>query len=676
MSSMEPDPDEHQYPGEEDIKWDDESIKGNKPKGLYSKTSETARGFISTEKQCALFCGGKKCKYCSGEGWEEHETVINGLYSQWVTDNILAMARPSNLMIEKQNLVQKFLDADIKSIVNLQMAGEHAECGPHKLDPSGFLYNPQAFMEKGIFFYNFGWPDYGVASLSTILDMVKVMQFAMSQGKVAVHCHAGRGRTGVIIACYLVFTNRISGREAIHYVREKRPNSIQTRQQMQVIQEFEQYLKPFRVVYASRQKGSHEFSLQQFLNRQRHILHGYEARRLKHIPKIIYTVCERLLELAKKGSSLRRQFEKNATPPPPMNKLQKTFSTLSQTSSSESKTPVQQSSSKDLLTNGKRRYKRSLLSARTRTKSISMEDLTNEKFLSVLDDEESLGSSNSGVLMKTPGASDEEDDDDSIIFGNSTVDLKSSVISSSRAVGSAKLMSQSNGRSGSPGSENTSVTGTTNWSIDQSLMTADMSEDHVQAVGVALSATKVEDYVKDRARDLQKSLNETDNSWTQLSTEGDAHVLGLLLWDWLDQLKEPVLRVQDLSILLNWIDEPLIGVQKVERGTRHTIEYLVKVISKLKPLNEQTVLNLYEKLLSHLTHQWVSYDSIDLNCTWAVVNMNSHLLEEKEHWGVMKTEEAEKLFQFFHNLQTELSAKHRASKETLNGNGSGMENQA
>jgi hypothetical protein len=29
------------------------------------------------------------------------------------------------------------------------MAGEHAECGPHKLDPSGFLYNPQAFMENG-----------------------------------------------------------------------------------------------------------------------------------------------------------------------------------------------------------------------------------------------------------------------------------------------------------------------------------------------------------------------------------------------------------------------------------------------------------------------------------------------------------------------------------------------
>lgn len=30
------------------------------------------------------------------------------------------------------------------------------------------------------------------------------------------------GRTGVIIACYLVYTNRMSGSEAIHYVRSQR----------------------------------------------------------------------------------------------------------------------------------------------------------------------------------------------------------------------------------------------------------------------------------------------------------------------------------------------------------------------------------------------------------------------------------------------------------------------
>jgi len=32
-------------------------------------------------------------------------------------------------------------------------------------------------------------------------------------------------------------------------------------------------------------------------------------------------------------------------------------------------------------------------------------------------------------------------------------------------------------------------------------------------------------------------LNDTDSAWLSLATEGDPHVLGKLLWDWLDQLK-------------------------------------------------------------------------------------------------------------------------------------------
>lgn len=50
-----------------------------------------------------------------------------------------------------------------------------------------------------VYYYNFGWKDYGVASLTTILDMVKVMSFAVQEGKMAVHCHAGLGRTGNLI---------------------------------------------------------------------------------------------------------------------------------------------------------------------------------------------------------------------------------------------------------------------------------------------------------------------------------------------------------------------------------------------------------------------------------------------------------------------------------------------
>ena len=69
---------------------------------------------------------------------------------------------------------------------------------------------------------NFGWQDYGVGSLANILDMVKVMQFALSEGKVAIHCHAGLGRTGVLIACYLVYANRMHPGEVVHFIRSKR----------------------------------------------------------------------------------------------------------------------------------------------------------------------------------------------------------------------------------------------------------------------------------------------------------------------------------------------------------------------------------------------------------------------------------------------------------------------
>lgn len=40
------------------------------------------------------------------------------------------------------------------------------------------------------------------------------------------------------------------------------------------------------LVFIFRSAGSHEFTLQQYLNRQKHILHGYEARKLKHVPKV------------------------------------------------------------------------------------------------------------------------------------------------------------------------------------------------------------------------------------------------------------------------------------------------------------------------------------------------------------------------------------------------------
>ena len=48
-----------------------------------------------------------------------------------------------------------------------------------------------------------------------------------------VHCHAGLGRTGFVICSYLVHEYRMSAHEAIHYIRAKRPGSVQMTKQIE-----------------------------------------------------------------------------------------------------------------------------------------------------------------------------------------------------------------------------------------------------------------------------------------------------------------------------------------------------------------------------------------------------------------------------------------------------------
>lgn len=226
--------------------------------------------------------------------------------------------------------------------------------------------------------------------------------------------------------------------------------------------------------------------------------------------QLIYTVCERLLELAKKGSSLQKQLEKVQRS---HSDLKATFSSISSTSTltPKSNSPVQQSASKDSLVE-KKRKKKSLLAVRARQRSISMEDLADDKFKSVLDKPDpecqSLSSSNSGMITPDPLDDDDgdEDDDNSIVFGNSVTDLRAASSSgyssnhSSKHSSTVRNVGQGmNGRQPSPHSDLNSHTETSNWSIDQSVATMEMSEECVQKVAYALSADRIEDYVRERA---------------------------------------------------------------------------------------------------------------------------------------------------------------------------------
>lgn len=67
---------------------------------------------------------------------------------------------------------------------------------------------------------------------------VSAINRAMDSGlPVAVHCGAGLGRTGVVLAAWMV-SRGLGARQAITRVRKLRPNSVETDEQEEAVEEF------------------------------------------------------------------------------------------------------------------------------------------------------------------------------------------------------------------------------------------------------------------------------------------------------------------------------------------------------------------------------------------------------------------------------------------------------
>lgn len=193
--------------------------------------------------------------------------------------------------------------------------------------------------------------------------MVKVMAFALQEGKIAVHCHAGLGRTGkfvrnavkkcfvfsgksdlspaksdtqwrvspffppgVLLASFLAYATRMTANQAILYVRAKRPNSIQTRGQLRCVREFVQFLAPLRIVFSCAGPRHNPVTLSQYLNRQRHILHGIERKELRHLPKIVQLVSKLLLDIVEN----RQVIEEDILEAPDIHDIEMTLSIIEQ----------------------------------------------------------------------------------------------------------------------------------------------------------------------------------------------------------------------------------------------------------------------------------------------------------------------------------------------------------
>ncbi|KAK4871643.1 hypothetical protein RN001_015767 [Aquatica leii] len=575
----------------------------------YTKLSENIRRLTPQGIQCSVFCGGTNCKYENPENWTADSLAIQGIYSHWITDDILAMARPSTTVIIKKNVIDQFHSLGIKSIINLQSPKEHASCG-EPLEDSGFSYDPNIFMENNIFYYNFAWKDYGDASLSELLNSIKVLAFAVTEGRVAIHCHAGLGRTGVLIACYLVYSLRVTANDAIKYIRLKRPGSVQTRGQILCVRHFAQFILPQNITYYikdSKDKYMADFTLKKFLKRQRIVLHGYDERNFKHLPKIIHSICERMLELCDCSTE---QF------------LSKSLSITHNFLCSKLK-GLQKQDSPYLY----------------RISSSSINNLQSTLDLNRIPLSDSSYSCNSLPISPSPSEY-EISVNSSPKFSDSysdlsTIDGETDNVQEELLLNETKcfqeLQSQKQLQNVYPPKKICSTS------------------DVITALLTQFDNTDLE--LAQAILQYEQDINTSQYGWARIKTETDVTLLSCLFFDWLECLKSPIFGQDNLEIIVIHYSNVKHCLSKFDMEEACLVEYLLNFISNLTLSSTGEIDNVLMRFIAALTQQTVVINSVTLP-----QGRDFRKLRE----GTLKC-----ILQFFKSLLPLISHHHQRKTQTV-----------
>ena len=159
-----------------------------------------------------------------GDVWRKVHGTVTGRpdkFSWLIKSKLAGSGIPTSI-----NEVQWVLDQGIKSIVTIR---------EEPLDES---------WTRDINYLHVLSNDMGVPEFNDLIHTVDFIHRRITSNEpVLVHCLAGMGRTGVILACYLVKYQNMSADEATQKVRKERPGSIQSYPQEDIIFQFEKFLQ-------------------------------------------------------------------------------------------------------------------------------------------------------------------------------------------------------------------------------------------------------------------------------------------------------------------------------------------------------------------------------------------------------------------------------------------------
>ena len=159
-----------------------------------------------------------------GDVWRKVHGTVTGRPDNfsWLIENKLAgSAIPTSI-----DEVKWVIDQGVKSIVTVR---------EEPLDESWI---------KDVNYLHVLSNDMGVPEFVDLVHAVDFIHSRVTNNEpVLVHCLAGMGRTGTVLACYLVKYQNMSADEATQKVREERSGSIQSYPQEEIIFQFEKSLR-------------------------------------------------------------------------------------------------------------------------------------------------------------------------------------------------------------------------------------------------------------------------------------------------------------------------------------------------------------------------------------------------------------------------------------------------
>lgn len=152
---------------------------------------------------------------------DEKRQIILPNFSWLFENKLAAMAYP-----ESEDAFTLLYEIGIQAILNLSELS--------------FPFKTPA--KNGILIRHIPIPDFTAPTLQQVEEAVTMISSCLEQHMpIVVHCIAGLGRTGTILACYLVAT-KMAANNAIIVIREWRPGSIETIEQEAVVYKYERFI--------------------------------------------------------------------------------------------------------------------------------------------------------------------------------------------------------------------------------------------------------------------------------------------------------------------------------------------------------------------------------------------------------------------------------------------------